>query len=366
MIVQKTVFISYRRINSFIARAVYQNLSTHGFDTFMDVETLDAGAFDQMLLNQIAARAHFVLILTPTALERCANPGDWLRREIEHAIDLRRNIVPLMFDNFEYSTVTQYLTGKLSVLPSYNAIRVYTDYFDEAMERLRERFLRVPLEVVLHPTPPQENQSLQEKQHVAKSQPKVSTEDLEVERYIERAKQHIEANNWDYAIMDCEHALQLHPNLAEAYAQIARARLGMEDFDGAYQEAQYAIRLDPANTTAYLVSGQVDLEEERYQSALQHFQNALQLSPNNADLYLKRGTAYYYTGDFKRAIADYTQSLSLIPRTEIYWQRGTAYMRLGDYIRSNQDFEEYIANGGSDPDAAREMIEKNNAKHNRP
>lgn len=363
MIVQKTVFISYRRINSFIARAVYQNLYTHGFDTFMDVETLDSGAFDQMLLNQIAARAHFVLILTPTALERCANPGDWLRREIEYAIDLRRNIVPLMFDNFEYSTVTQYLTGKLSVLPSYNAIRVYTDYFDEAMERLRDRFLRVPLEVVLHPTPPQETQSVAEKQQVAKSKPRVTLEDLEVERYIERAKQHIDANNWDYAIMDCEHALQLHPDLAEAYAQIARARLGLEDFEGAYRDAQHAIRLDPANSTAYLISGQVDLEEERYQSALQHFHHALQLSPDNADLYLKRGTAYYYTGDFQRAIDDYTRSLDLIPRTEIYWQRGTAYMRLEDYTRSNQDFEEYIARGGSDPDQAREVIEQNKQKY---
>ena len=99
MQIEKTVFISYRRTNTYMARAVYQNLTAHGYDCFLDSESIDAGSFERIILNQIAARAHFIVILTPSALERCAEPGDWLRREIEYALENKRNIVPLMFEN---------------------------------------------------------------------------------------------------------------------------------------------------------------------------------------------------------------------------------------------------------------------------
>ncbi len=53
------------------------------------------GSSSSIILNQIEARAHFVVILTPGTVERCTEPGDWLRREIEYAMDKQRNIVPL-------------------------------------------------------------------------------------------------------------------------------------------------------------------------------------------------------------------------------------------------------------------------------
>src|SRR4051812_17231498 len=110
MQVEKTVFISYRRTNAMTARAVYQHLTANNYDCFLDNESIDSGSFERVILSQIAARAHFVVILTPSALERCAEPGDWLRREIEYALDNHRNIVPLMFEGFRYSDAQQYMT----------------------------------------------------------------------------------------------------------------------------------------------------------------------------------------------------------------------------------------------------------------
>lgn len=46
------------------------------------------------ILDNIRARAHFVVLLTPTALERCGDPADRLRREVEPALECRRHIVP--------------------------------------------------------------------------------------------------------------------------------------------------------------------------------------------------------------------------------------------------------------------------------
>src|SRR5262245_30932789 len=133
--IEKTVFISYRRTNAFGARAIYQDLTAHGYDVFFDFEGIASGAFDSVILENIRARAHFLVLLTPSALERCGEPGDWLRREIETALETRRNIVPLMLEGFDFSTpsIASQLAGKLSALKQYNALRVPADYFAAAM-----------------------------------------------------------------------------------------------------------------------------------------------------------------------------------------------------------------------------------------
>ncbi|MBK9751004.1 MAG: toll/interleukin-1 receptor domain-containing protein [Chloroflexi bacterium] len=56
--VHNTVFISYRRsTSSYLARAIYMDLKQHGYDVFMDVQSIDAGQFDEIILRQIEARA---------------------------------------------------------------------------------------------------------------------------------------------------------------------------------------------------------------------------------------------------------------------------------------------------------------------
>lgn len=154
----KTVFISYRRsVSRHIARSVFIDLRYHGYDVFMDVESIDSGIFDTIILNQIAARAHFLLVLTKGSLDRCTDPADWLRREIERAIALRRNVVPLLFDGFQFdASARRILTGRLEPLLHFNALPVPHEYFDEAMHRLRTRFLKQPVLGQLLPPPPRE------------------------------------------------------------------------------------------------------------------------------------------------------------------------------------------------------------------
>ena len=113
---EKTVFISYRRdVSAFLARAVFADLKEHGYDVFMDVESIDSGTFDTIILNQIAARAHFIVILAPGTLERLNESGDWLHKEIERALELERNrashlgrplsVAYLDLDNFTFNTL---------------------------------------------------------------------------------------------------------------------------------------------------------------------------------------------------------------------------------------------------------------------
>jgi formylglycine-generating enzyme required for sulfatase activity len=162
--IEKTVFISYRRADVYTALAVYENLKNQGYDVFFDYRSISSGDFEQIITSNIRARAHFLLILTPTALDRINEPGDWLRREIETAIDEKRNIVPLFFRGFRFGVSSktgmsrllrlekpEVLTGKLKDLSRYNGLNVHEDYFEEAMHRLRNEYLNKPLDTVLHP-----------------------------------------------------------------------------------------------------------------------------------------------------------------------------------------------------------------------
>jgi formylglycine-generating enzyme required for sulfatase activity len=150
--VEKTVFLSYRRANTPWALSIYQDLTANGFDVFFDYKGIASGDFESVILENIRARAHFLVALTPSALERCADHGDWLRREIEEAIECRRNIVPMLLEGFDFgaSAVASQLTGRLAELKKYNGLTLPIEYFDAAMERLREKFLNVPVDTVLH------------------------------------------------------------------------------------------------------------------------------------------------------------------------------------------------------------------------
>jgi hypothetical protein len=140
---EKTVFVSYRRSASrHLARSIALDLRAHGYDVFFDVDTVDNGEFDQIVLHQIAVRAHFVLVLSRGSLERCANENDWLRREIEEALHHKRNIVPILEAGFNFSTEAKALPESLHDLPRFNGIPLYHFYFDAAMETLRKRFLK--------------------------------------------------------------------------------------------------------------------------------------------------------------------------------------------------------------------------------
>ena len=167
--IEKTVFISYRRKDISWALAVYQYLTSHNYDVFFDYTSLSGGDFEQVIVSNIKARAHFLLILTPTALDRCNEPGDWLRREMETAIDERRNIIPLFFDGFNFSSpsVTEKLTSKLAAINRYNGLEVPAGYFLEAMQRLSSRYLDVPLNAVIHPVSTEVRKAVKEEQIAA-------------------------------------------------------------------------------------------------------------------------------------------------------------------------------------------------------
>ncbi|HEY3476910.1 MAG TPA: TIR domain-containing protein [Anaerolineales bacterium] len=194
--IEKTAFISYRRTNIPWALLIYQDLTHHGYDVFFDYKNIKSGDFEQVIIENIQGRAHFVVILTPSALERCNQPGDWLRREIELAIDEKRNIIPLMLEGFNFSSpsISKYLTGKLAALKKYNGLNVPADYFEAAMVKLRNDFLTIPLNAVLHPISDSVQDVVKSNQTAADSARQVESRELREQLSFERGRPLLEEN----------------------------------------------------------------------------------------------------------------------------------------------------------------------------
>ena len=311
--IEKTVFISYRRTNIFTARAVYDNLTKHGFDVFFDYENIDSGDFSQIILRSIESRAHFLLILTPSALERCQNPDDWLRCEIEHALLHKRNIVPLTFEGFSFDEMKKQLPAQIAApLGKYNGMRVPSDYFDEAMARLRERYLNIPLEVVLHPAGPPTQQYEQEQQRKAAAQPTVTEYQVTAEEYFERG---LARNALDYAgkVHDYTEAIRLKPDHADAFYNRGNSYYMLGEYDGAILDYTEAIRLQPDYAAAFNNRGIAYKKKGEYDAAILDYTEAIRLQPDLASAYRNRGLAYVNKGDQAAAALDYERALQINP-----------------------------------------------------
>ncbi len=129
-------FLSYRRESGAdTARLIRAELMTRGLKSFLDVEDLGAYHFDESLLRRIEDAPHFIVVLSPGALDRCANAGDWLRREIAHAISTERNVVPVLKEGFQFPPADA-LPAEIAELRRYNCVDYSHIYFRATMERL--------------------------------------------------------------------------------------------------------------------------------------------------------------------------------------------------------------------------------------
>jgi hypothetical protein len=213
---RKRFFSVIAALNVPCALAIFHDLTHHGYDVFFDFQGIASGDFESVILGNITARAHFQVLLTPSALGRSNDPSDWLRREIETAIDSQRNIVPLMLEGFDFGKpkIAGQLRGKLAALRYYNGPSIPAEYFDAAMERLRDKYLNVPLAAVLHPASRSAQQAAKEQTTAAHAAPAVQEEELTAQQWFERG---FAAVDLDEKLRFYSGAIRLKRDYAEAF-----------------------------------------------------------------------------------------------------------------------------------------------------
>jgi len=343
--IEKTVFISYRRTNAPWALNIFQYLTQHKYDVFFDYERIPSGDFEQIILQNIRSRAHFLVILTPSALQRCDEPEDWLRREIETALDSRRNIIPLFFEGFNFNTsiIADKLTGKLALLRSYNGLDIVASYFPEGMERLRTRFLNVALESVLHPASRLAREAAKAQKAAARSASPANEEVLTAQQMFERGEA---AEDEEEKLRLYSEAIRLDPTFAQAYYSRGLAR-EKTDPEAALADYDEAVRINPDDENALAMRGALRDKLRDFNGAIEDLDEAIRLRPGFGWAIMQRAIARDHNDDLDGALEDYDEAFRLLAfapsmGTYVLLFRARARQRNGDLQGALEDFNEVI------------------------
>ena len=340
--VEKTVFISYRRVHAGWAQSISADLTHHGYDVFFDLTGIASGDFERIILENIRARAHFLVVLASSSLERVNDPGDLFWREIESAMQEQRNVVPLFLEGFDFDARAsgRRWTGRLKDLSRYNGLAVSAAYFACAMKRLREKYLNVSLDAVLHPASPRAVEAARKQQDAARAAPNVEAHELTAVEWFERGSAAIDP---DEQVRCYTESIHLKPEFAEAHNNRGVARNVKRDYDGALADYSEAIRLRPDFAEAYINRGATFCAKRDYDSAVADLEKAIRLRPDSAEAYNNRGVTLCARGDHASAVADLDEAIRLRPDyAEAYDSRADARRASGDLDGAVADYTEAI------------------------
>lgn len=130
------VFISYRRDGgSHLAQLVFKSLAERGYNAFMDERKLRSGKFGEAFYEQIEAAADFVPLLTRGCFAPRPSKSDWFRREIAHAIESGKNILPLRAEDFDFSELED-LPNDIAELTDYHCLTYHHGKCEESINKL--------------------------------------------------------------------------------------------------------------------------------------------------------------------------------------------------------------------------------------
>jgi tetratricopeptide (TPR) repeat protein len=222
---QKSVFISYRREpDIWPAQMIRDHLVAHGWDVFLDTASINSGRFETVILNEIGARGHFLVIVSAAWLVSASEPTNWCHRELERAIEFKKNIVPVLINGFAFGS-EKYDRPALAALAQLNSLTLHPDYFEEGMQRVRERFLTQP--------------SLQEIEHRT------------AEEHFQRGLGLLASSQYEEALRAFDAAARLNPVMPEVFNNRGVAKYAIGDDHGALADFDRAIALEPDGREAH-------------------------------------------------------------------------------------------------------------------
>ena len=131
------IFISYRRATGAnAARMIQLALTARGYSVFLDYDSLEDGKFNEAIYSAIDSCEVFILMMTEGALDRCTNPGDWVRLEIQRAIEQKKNIVPVAPSDQTWSFPTD-IPQALSILRNVHVSKLDMEsLFNESVVKI--------------------------------------------------------------------------------------------------------------------------------------------------------------------------------------------------------------------------------------
>ncbi|MBR8839385.1 MAG: serine protease [Stigonema ocellatum SAG 48.90 = DSM 106950] len=93
----------------------------------------------------------------------------------------------------------------------------------------------------------------------------------------------------------------------------------------------------------FLIQGRGKYDKGDFKGAIANYTDAIRLNPNYATAYNNRGLAFAQLGDTQKAIGDYNQALRIDPQLALaYYNRGSVQAQLGDKQKAIGDYNQAL------------------------
>ena len=122
---------------------------------------------------------------------------------------------------------------------------------------------------------------------------------------------------FDEGISNCQHALELNPNYADALANLGAIFLAQGKYEEAITMCESALRLRPEIADAHASLAAALWNRGRAAESILHNRKALELNPSLLDPRLNLGMALLAKGNYDEAIAHLEYVLRLNPQHEV-------------------------------------------------
>jgi tetratricopeptide (TPR) repeat protein len=161
--------------------------------------------------------------------------------------------------------------------------------------------------------------------------------------YVIRAAAYEGLEDFDTAAAAFNQAVELSPDDAQVYGLMAAAQFSMFNIPAIRDNASRAIDLDPAIPQLYRLRGFTSMVMGEPQAAIEDADRAIELDPDYFAYHILRGNAYRAIGSSESALADYDQVIALVPQSSFgYALRAELRMQMGDTVAAAEDLKTAI------------------------
>ncbi|MFZ4828329.1 MAG: tetratricopeptide repeat protein [Phototrophicaceae bacterium] len=279
--VQRTVYLSYRHpLNQWQARTITLVLEKYGFNVLRSEANMD----EQTVLKQIEARAHFILLLAPDSFRQIEQRTDRFRKEIDHAIQKKRNITILFLEGFTLTPKGQWeRVGKLRQLSQMKSWVVPNNYIKESVLALvSASYLLQPTEVKVV-EPPKRFQVYAETARADNTIVPAETDGMTALDHYYRGLSFSEFGNHEDAIEAYTHAIELDPKFDDAIYDRGFAYGLLGDFAHAVEDYTFALSLNPDEANTYYNRAYAYEQLKHLEQALADYRRVLEFTPQDQD-----------------------------------------------------------------------------------
>ncbi len=267
-----TVYISYHpSLSLYIAQPLFNDLTEMDYDVYMHLE----GDIDSISLRQIAAREHFIMVLTPGALEEADSMRDRQMMEYRVATKHVRNILLLQTKDFDFDAEATLAAGMLKELRQQPSMRVPMPHLSQVVQHIANEVLTKRAGAPTVPAPASDHAIVAKRITAVKQYAQQATIRLGTERMLLQAVAKIRQGDYQGALNDLDLVILDNPQNENAYLQRGRVLKKMGRKTAAIRDYEQATYLSPKMVTAHIGLGDLLLETERYQRAYDSYQEAV-------------------------------------------------------------------------------------------